>query len=422
MRTGLGACIGRKRHAAVLLALSLAAFAAVCAVNGLPMADVHVYRAEGEAVSRGTDLYGFAVTAWKLPATYPPFAALLFVPVAWLSLGAAKAVFLAGNVVLLVLLVHLSLRFTAVPGGREVRLPLLLTATAAGLWLEPVFQTALFGQINLLLACAVLWDLGRPDGARGKGIAVGVAAGVKLTPAVFAVYLLLTGRVRAALAALAGFAGTAALGALVLPGASWEFWTRRIFETTRVGKAWIVDNQSLQGLAARVAHTAEPGMLWLAPAAVLAAAGLALACLLRRRYGLEGWGVLVTALTALLVSPISWSHHWVWCVPLLVLMAAEPARRGAALAVYAVFSARTLWLVPKHGTLDLRLPWWAQPLASPYPLLTAVLLAGVAARCYSASGPAPPPEGSGAPGVSGEPVSAAGSGAPVSRSCESTMR
>ncbi|MFC4494518.1 glycosyltransferase 87 family protein [Streptomyces ovatisporus] len=402
-----------------MLALSLAAFAVVCAVGGLPMADVHVYRAEGEAVSRGTDLYGFAVTDWKLPATYPPFAALLFVPVGWLSLTAAKAAFLVGNVVLLVLLVHLSLRFTDLPRRRELRLPLLLSATAVGLWLEPVFQTTVFGQINLVLACLVLWDLGRPDGARGKGLAVGVAAGIKLTPAVFAVYLLLTGRVRAGLAALAGFAGTVALGALVLPGASWEFWTRRIFETTRVGKAWIVDNQSLQGLAARVAHTAEPGMLWLVPAAVLAVAGLALACRLRGRHGLEGWGVLVTALTALLVSPISWSHHWVWCVPLLVLMAAEPAGRGAAVAVYAVFTARTLWLVPKHGTLDLRLPWWAQPLASPYPLLTVVLLAGVAARCYSASGAAPPPEVSGAPGASG---SAAGSGAPASTSWESTMR
>ena len=442
--TGLDGCLKRKLPtsalpapalpspallAAALLALSLTALAVLCAVQHVPMADVLVYRAEGDAVSRGTDLYGFTVTAWQLPATYPPFAALLFVPTGWLSLTATKVAFLAGNAALLAVLVHLSLRFTDLPRRHELRLPVLLAATAAGLWLEPVFQTTVFGQINLLLACLVLWDLGRPEGARGKGLAVGVAAGIKLTPAIFAVYLLLTGRVRAGLTALAGFAGTAALGALVLPGASLEFWTRRIFETSRVGKSWIVDNQSLQGLAARLAHTPEPGVLWLIPAAVVAVAGLVLARRVYVRHGLDGWGILVTALTALLVAPISWSHHWVWCVPLIVLMASVPAGRGAALAVYAVFTARTLWMVPKEGALDLQLPWWAQPLASPYPLLTLALLAAVAARCYSLPGPELLPGVPGSPGwpgfrgVSGfRAGSTAGSGSPATRSWESTIR
>ncbi len=76
--------------------------------------------------------------------------------------------------------------------------PVLLAATALGLWLEPVFQTFVFGQVNLALTCLVLWDLSRPDGARLKGFAIGIAAGIKLTPAIFAVYLLVTGRVKAA--------------------------------------------------------------------------------------------------------------------------------------------------------------------------------------------------------------------------------
>ncbi|WP_419183801.1 glycosyltransferase 87 family protein [Streptomyces albidus (ex Kaewkla and Franco 2022)] len=407
----------RPTTAVTLFVVSLTAFAVLCAVARFQMADVLVYRAEGEAVSQGADLYGFTVTSWRLPATYPPFAALLFVPTGWLSLSALKVVFLAGNVLLLVVLVHLSLRLTNLPhvsrdaartyargGGPAV----LLVAAAAGLWLEPVYQTITFGQINLVLTCLVLWDLGRPEGARGKGIAVGIAAGIKLTPAIFAVYLLLTGRVRAGLTSIAAFAGTVAVGALVLPTASWEFWTRRIFETTRVGKAWIVDNQSLQGLAARLAHTPDPGLLWLLPAAFVAVAGLLLARRLYVRHGLDGWGVVVTALTALLVSPISWSHHWVWCVPLLALLAVR--RPAAALVVYVLFTARTLWLVPKTGTLDLQLSWWAQPLASPYPLLTLALLAAVAVRCYS---------------VSGSEVFSGlreGSGSPDSKSWESTIR
>ena len=142
----------RMRTAGALLLLSCAALAVLCVVMRLPMADVLVYRAEGEAVIHGTDLYGFTVTSWKLPATYPPFAAMLFVPAGLLSLTATKVAFLVGNSLLLVLLVHLSLRL-AYPGrthsAYKRELPLLLTAAAAGLWLEPVFQTITFGQINL---------------------------------------------------------------------------------------------------------------------------------------------------------------------------------------------------------------------------------------------------------------------------------
>jgi alpha-1,2-mannosyltransferase len=407
--------------AAALLALSLTAFAVLCSAERFPMADLLVYRAEGAAVLNHRDLYGFTVTEWDLPATYPPFAALLFVPAVWLSPAVTKVAFLIGNAALLALLVHLSLRLAdelprgegpvegeGAGGRRRSRTAVLLAATAAGLWLEPVFQTLVFGQINLLLACLVLWDLGRPDGARAKGLAIGIASGIKLTPVVFAVHLLLTGRVRSGLTALTGFACTVATGALVLPSASWEFFTRRVFETARVGKAWIVDNQSLQGLIARIAHTAEPGLLWVLPAAAVAVAGLTLARHVHMRHGQSAWAVMVSAFTALLVSPISWSHHWVWCVPLLALLAAERTRlgvpRGVVPAVAVVFSARTLWLVPKHGDEDLRLEWWQQPFASPYSLLMLGVLAALAVRCYSVS------------------LSGAASGWDVSRSWESTMR
>ncbi len=372
----------------VLFAGSLAALAVLCVVQRIPMADTLVYRAEGAAVANGTDLYGFTVTRWNLPATYPPFAAILFVPTTWLPVATLKIVFVAGNAALLALLVHLSCRFARIPA----RPGIVLAGTAVGLWLEPVFQTLLFGQINLALACLVLWDLARVDGALGKGFALGIAAGVKLTPAVFIVYLLLTGRVRAGLTALASFTGTVLLGALVLPGASVDFWTRRIFETDRVGKPWIVDNQSLQGLLARVLHTPEPGLVWPAAAAVTGLAGLWLARRSAVRDGRETWGVLITAFTALLVSPISWSHHWVWCVPLLAVLVAEGYVRTAA-AVAVVFTARTFWLVPHRGDLDLQLPWWQQPLASPYPLIAAGLLFLAARAARDAGGPARPVPG-----------------------------
>ncbi|MEU9112255.1 glycosyltransferase 87 family protein [Streptomyces sp. NPDC048483] len=366
--------------AAALLAASFAGLWALYQVVPLPMSDIVVYRAEGEAAATGGDLYGFTVTKWHLPATYPPFAALLFIPTTWFSLATLKVGCVLVNAALLALLIHLSCKAA---GRRETAhaAPTLLAATALGLWLEPVFQTLVFGQINLALACLVLWDLSRPDGARFKGLATGIAAGIKLTPALFAVYLLITGRVKAACTALAGFVASLLIGLLVLPDASVEFWTRRMFETGRVGKAWIVDNQSLQGLIARVLHRPEPGMLWAVAALLTGVAGLCVARRVYLRRGLDTWGVLVTAVTALLISPISWSHHWVWCVPLLATLAAHtrgiPWRRALLAAVTVAFTARTMWIVPHRGDLDLRLSWWQQPLASPYPLLGLGLFAAL---------------------------------------------
>ncbi|OSZ58124.1 transferase [Streptomyces pharetrae CZA14] len=349
----------------LLLAASLTAFAVLCVAQRVPMADALVYQAEGEAVLDGRDLYGFTVTEWHLPATYPPFAALLFTPTAWLPPAALKAAFLAGNILLLAWLVHLSARLAALP----LRLPARCAATALALWLEPVFQTLLFGQVNLALACLLLWDLTRPDGARGKGVAVGIAAGMKLTPAVFVPYLLLTGRRREAATATAALTGTVLLGAVLLPAASADFWLRRLYETGRVGKPWIVDNQSLQGLAARLLGDPAPGPAWWLPALVTAAGGLWLAA----RTPDDRHGVPLTALTALLVCPISWSHHWVWCVPLIAVLLADGRPRLAA-ATALVFTARTMWLVPHEGPQDLHLPWWQQPLASPYPLVGVAVL------------------------------------------------
>ncbi len=335
------------------------------------MADALVYRAEGAAVLHGRDLYAFTVTEWRLPATYPPFAALVFTPAAWIPVAVLKAGFLAANTLLTACLVHLSARLA----GRPLRLPALCTATALVLWLEPVFQTLLYGQINLALACLVLWDLTRPPGAPGKGVAVGIAAGIKLTPVVFIAYLLLRGRHREAATATTAFAATVALGALALPAASADFWLRRLYETDRVGKPWIIDNQSLQGLIARALGDPAPGLAWVAPAVLIAATALWLI----HRTPDDRHALLLTAVTALLISPISWSHHWVWCVPLIAVLLAD-GRTHLALTVTFLFTARTMWLVPHQADLDLHLPWWQQPLASPYPLVGLAVLASRALR------------------------------------------
>ncbi|MFI5827645.1 glycosyltransferase 87 family protein [Streptomyces sp. NPDC051578] len=192
----------------LLITGSLLALGVLCIAPRVPAANALVH--------------GFSAAEWRPPAAYPPFAAILFTPAAWLPAGVLKAVLVLGSAGLLALLTLWSCRLA----GLRARPGHVLAATVAGLWAEPLFQSPLPGQINLALACVAVWDLGRPRAALGKGFALGTAAGITLTPAVLIPYLLLTGRIRTGLTALAAFAGTGLLGLLVLPQASAEFWTR----------------------------------------------------------------------------------------------------------------------------------------------------------------------------------------------------
>ena len=382
--------------ASAVALVSLLTYAVVRHLVGTSMIDMIVYRAEGSAVVNGGDLYGFRVTEWSLPATYPPFAAMLFVPTTWFGVGFLRVAITVGNIALLGLLTHLSFKLTDWP-RRDLRPVGVILVAGAGVWLEPVFTTLRYGQVNLALACLILWDLTRSDTRLSKGVAIGIAAGVKLTPGLFAVYLLITGRVRAAFVAGFAFLGTVLLGAAFLPDATRGYWTKYMFDSTRVGKTEIVDNQSVRGAVARLLHTAEPGTIATLAGALVAAGGLAVAARAFRSAGVlpraEAWGVCCAAVTAVLVSPISWTHHWVWCVPMLVLLAAEAAHEaarpkavrrlrwrpvlGATLLVFLSFG---MWLVPHKGDLDQHLSPLRQLPAAVYPLAGIAFLALAAAR------------------------------------------
>ncbi|WP_030783416.1 glycosyltransferase 87 family protein [Streptomyces sp. NRRL S-920] len=343
--------------------LSFTAFWLAQRAADVSMIDLMVYRAEGETVRAGGDLYALRTTEAHLPTTYPPFAALLFTPLTLLDIPDMRALATLGNLLLLVVFVSLSLRF--VGEARHARVENVLWVSALAVWCEPVWTTLRYGQVNLLLAVLVLGDLSRRPGHRWAGLGIGVAAAIKLTPALFAVFLVLTGgaealrrgvwrpAVRHACVAAVSFAGATLLAAAVLPYDSWRFWTRMVFDAGRVGLAEDTANQSLRGVLARLLHTPEPGARWAAVAAACCALGLAVAVAAALR-GERARAALCCAATALLVSPVSWSHHWVWCVPMVLLLGAEAARRGgrarwaATAAASLVFCSYALWWVP-HG-------------------------------------------------------------------------
>ncbi|MFF8727408.1 glycosyltransferase 87 family protein [Streptomyces sp. NPDC015171] len=348
-----------RRRVPVALVVCLVSFTAFWAAQRaahVSMIDLMVYRAEGSAVRAGDDLYALRATAAHLPTTYPPFGALLFTPLPLFDTALLRVLATAGNLALLVVFVRLSLKLVG-----HARVETVWWVAAPAVWCEPVWTTLRYGQINLLLAVLVLWDLTRrPAGGcdRWTGVGLGLAAAVKLTPALFPVFLLTTGLVarlrgghggpwlRQARGAAVAFAGATLLAAAVLPYDSWRFWTDMVFRANRVGHAEDTANQALRGALARFLHTPDPGAVWGVLAAVAAVLGLAVAVRAELR-GRRPWAVCACAVTALLISPVSWTHHWVWCVPLVLLLWTR-GHRAAALATLLVFCSYAPWWVP-HG-------------------------------------------------------------------------
>ena len=387
--------------AGAVYAVSAAVCCALAARSQAHFVDLHVYRMGGTAALHGDRLYQLRFV-W-LPFTYPPFAAVAFAALAVVPWKVAVTALTGASVVALPAALYLVLRLSGPvrEQARERAWTLALAVAAAAIWLDPARATLGYGQVDILLTAAVLYDLSLPDTARRKGVVIGLAAGLKLTPAIFAVYLLVTGRRRAAATAAATFAGTVVAGFSVLPASSAWFWSGRFASPGHVSPVQNPQNQSLYGALARAMHTAHVLPVWLLLATATAVAGLALAAAASRR-GDEALGFSLCAVTGLLISPISWIHHWVIVIPALLVagLTADRARRAgnvaAAVLVTAAITAIAVigWTqlagdTPRSGWLAL--PAWALVRSVSYVLIgLAVLVAGARSQARSALSRAAP--------------------------------
>ncbi|GAB3503093.1 glycosyltransferase 87 family protein [Amycolatopsis cihanbeyliensis] len=346
-------------------------------------ADAEVYRAGALTFLHGDPLYIAerlaTLPSWvSLPFTYPPAAALLFVPLAALPPGLCWGLVTASSVLALTLVVRSCLRTGArrLPGAFAVA-GLSLLALA----LEPVWKTLFLGQVNLLLMALVVLDVLVlcARGSRWSGVLVGVAAAVKLTPLIFLPHLLFTGRWRAALRGLGTFAGLQGLMFLLMPADAGRYWAEAASDPERVGAVHWIFNQSLNGMVSRATGLA-PWSLGAAVgiAALLAVPAIWLVVRLHRR-GETAAALLVTAFYALLASPVSWSHHWVWAVPLIVLLLTR-GRTWWALAVTAFFASAVIMFVPNGGRAEFGWGPVAFVLGNAYVLAVVLGILGLAAR------------------------------------------
>jgi alpha-1,2-mannosyltransferase len=310
-------------------------------------ADLDVYRLGAEAWLRGHALYGVLPDLRignNMPFTYPPIAAVLFTPLAAMSFTAASLVLSTLTIALVAVVLVVSLRALAVRSSWLLVAALLPVALVT----EPVRTTIYYGQVNVVLMALVVLDCLVRAPRWPRGLLVGLAAAVKLTPAVFVLYFLLRGDRRAAVIAAASFVGVTGLGFLLAGRDSVRYWTSTVFDTDRIGGATRAANQSIKGLLARLG--VDSTAVWL----VLCAGLVCLTVVAMRRAVAAGrpmWALCLNALGTLPLAPVSWSHHWVWCVPVLLTAGVHAFRTRTA--VSCVAGALLLFVLSPH--------WWWDP-------------------------------------------------------------
>ena len=310
--------------------------------------DLGIYRQAVNWWLDGNDLYRYTKsddTQGQLGFTYPPFGALVLVPFGVLPWGGAVALYAVITLGALVLTTYWLVAPVARRHGWSLAF-VLVFALAVLSTLEPIRETYTFGQINMLLVLLIMLDLLvlLPRGSRFAGVCIGLAAAIKLTPAIFIVYLLISRRYRAGLTAIAAAAGATLLAAAIAPRASWDFWTDALWRGEGLGNAAYTFNQSIYAMLARLGAPDDPSRpLWAALVLLVVGYGLWRA----RRAALAGdevTGLTLTGFVGGLASPITWAHHLYWFVPALVVLvdAAATRRRGWAYAALAVVITLTV--------------------------------------------------------------------------------
>jgi alpha-1,2-mannosyltransferase len=352
--------VNRRIAVVVAVVLATAAFLSVATIRH-DFFDLKVYfGAINYWVHDGGQIYDWLKPNSKYGYTYPPFAALAMLPMAFVSWPVAIVISCLAAVVTGGLVVWWLVDPMARREGWTRWFAFAIAVCLAAAF-EPMRETFTFGQVNTLLlflvAVDLLWlvpasrtlDGGRPGPSgrwhKAAGVGIGLATAVKLTPGIFILYLLVTRRWRAAITASATAAGVTLLAAALAPDASRQFWTEMLWNTDRVGSLSFISNQSLQGVVARLDPVHPSTIAWL----VLVVATLAV-WVWRVRDADVRTGLALTGVVGCLISPVTWVHHLVWLLPALILLfdrALEARNRrliAFAIFAYGMLISRFVWI------------------------------------------------------------------------------
>ncbi|WP_233463765.1 mannosyltransferase [Nocardia gipuzkoensis] len=319
--------------------------------NGMNLVDLHVY-VGGSAALLTDQLYDFTYAEktpdFPLPFTYPPFAALVFFPLHYLPFTVVAVAWLLAIAAALYAVVHIG--FELMFGAERLRSPRWRAATvgwtALGLWLEPVRTTMDYGQVNVFLVLGGMLAV-RSSRWWISGGLVGIVAGIKLTPAITGLYFVARRRWGTVAWSAVVFGATVGVSFLIAPTEARRYFGTLLGDADRIGPVGSVWNQSLRGALSRIlGYDVESGPWWIASVVLVAA----LAFLAWRALAPDDrlGTLIVVQLFGLMISPISWSHHWVWLLPTVLWLVYGPLRRAPGARIMAGY-----WL----ATMLVGVPW-----------------------------------------------------------------
>lgn len=352
--------------------------------------DVYVYWYALNNWFSGNSLYDwYALPDYKMyPFTYPPFGAWALSPLTWFDYETAARLMIIAIALQTAVIVALVGRSLSWSWGSAVAIA-PWAAILVQQCLEPFTQSVGFAQVNTAMMALVMIDVAAPDSWKGRGVASGLAAAIKLTPAIAILIFLLRRQWRSAITMVATSLTVTLLSWVISPGESARFFFDAMWDPQRAGDAYYTSNQNLKGFVAR----ALPENTWSIAWAITVALALVAAVWLCLRIQAAATSVvtphvisddavatpdavattpatpvlpenLATLLTAavimtlgLLVSPITWSHHWVWGLASVVALIAVTLRlKSAPLAALALVQGALFIMAPhwwfSHGQVN----------------------------------------------------------------------
>lgn len=386
--------------------------------------DVYVYWYALNNWFSGNSLYDwYALPDYKMyPFTYPPFGAWALSPLTWFDYETAARLMIMAIALQTAVIVALIGRSLGWSWGSAFAIA-PWAAILVQQCLEPFTQSVGFAQVNTAMMALVMIDVAAPPSWKGRGVASGLAAAIKLTPAIAVLIFLLRRQWRSAITMVATSLAVTLLSWVISPGESARFFFDAMWDPQRAGDAYYTSNQNLKGFVARAlpentwsiawaitvalalvaavwlclriqaaatsvvtphsaSDDAAPGPLnaatpatgatssaapatgatvSAASAALAAPAGDAVATTPAAPVLPENLATLLTAAVimtlGLLVSPITWSHHWVWGLASVVALIAVALRlKSAPLAAVALVQGALFIMAPhwwfSHGQVN----------------------------------------------------------------------
>lgn len=295
--------------------------------------DVGVFVDAGQAILDHAPLYGDDFPSRSgFAFIYPPLAGVLFVPLTHMDEETMELVWTWASLAAAWLVLTMASHRIAVTMERTPRrgfrwswlTPLAgLAALGFALLIEPLQVHLMYGQINIFLVLLVAIDLLGYSPKWARGVGIGIAAGIKITPAAYALYFLVTKRWADLGRSLVAFLVTVLLGFAFRASDSWFFWTEEFFNGERGGGPGYRSNQALTGLLTRSGVDSDLAQAIMVPGLVIIAVIAGWAVLRLSRAG-RPVSVLLTLVLAVSISaPIAVTHHWVGIIVAVVLLASQ---------------------------------------------------------------------------------------------------